>query len=105
MNIERCPLCQGYIEPWEEEPDADANGVVAIRPDGAGVCSECYAKWHDYDVLRRRNGILETLLLDSRDARKMERALLDAETAKKMVDAIQDVLNRAGSIRSTVKLG
>lgn len=73
MSI-KCPLCCDHIEPWEGESPPGAVGADAIRPDGAGVCSECYGRWHDAPVYRARILVLETLLLDKQVAARLDKA-------------------------------
>jgi len=49
----RCPLCRSELDVDEMEPD-ETDGLTEMRPDGAGVCGECYGRWHDAKVYKAR---------------------------------------------------
>ena len=51
--IPKCPLCGVELEVWEMEP-AGTCGLETMRPAGAGVCSECFSRWHDAPIYRKR---------------------------------------------------
>ena len=51
--VRRCPLCRAELDPDEMDP-AYTGGMTELRPAGAGVCSECYGRWHDAPVYAKR---------------------------------------------------
>jgi predicted RNA-binding Zn-ribbon protein involved in translation (DUF1610 family) len=72
-----CPLCGDELDPDEADYDS------VCPPAGAGVCSRCFARWHDAPVYEKRAAAATARADKAEAALKDALARIDAHLAAK----------------------